>query len=52
MQCSLVLEKLGNIDSGTSSSDVPSQADSEIASKQSDLRGSFELGEESPEKER
>ena len=52
MQCSIVLEKPGNIDSGTSTSDVPSQADSKIASKQSDLRVSFELGEDSSEEER
>ena len=52
MQCSIVLEKPGDIDSGTSTSDVPSQADGKITSKQSDLRISFELGEDSSEEER
>ena len=52
MQCSIVLEKPGNIDSGTSASDVPSQADGDIASKQSDLRISLNLGEDRSEEER
>ena len=52
MQCSIVLEKSGDIDSGTSASDVPSQADGEIASKQSDLRVSFQRGDDSSEEER
>ena len=52
MQCSVVLEKPGDIDGGTSASDIPSQADGEIASKQSDLRASFELGEDSSKEER
>ena len=52
MQCSIVLERPGDIDSGTSTSDVPRQADGKIHSKQWDLRVSFELGEDISEEER
>ena len=52
MQCSIVPKKPGNIDGSTSASYVASQANGEIASKQSDLRVSFKLGKYSSEEER
>ena len=52
LQCSIVIEKPGDVNGGTTPSDVPPQADGEVASKQSDLRASFELRVDGPKEER